>query len=291
MDTPRLAAFGSLMLGLISCIPVMAQSPPCASASGSWTDHESNVWTISQNSIGVISGVLSAVSGCASTNWPVSGSYTGSGNFTLRVSNPFPPGRDDPDVRSCAKWAVVLSSLVKPGCHLSVGAWNNSLQQSGTFHSTKACEVPSGETVASNGWADAEGLPTIHKFRATLTPSGVNFGGRRVSESNAQPAEDRCWFPGADTSRTTQVTGVTGGSWDVNNANVWANDFVGLGHGSVSYYRETGRAPCNVTVFQRMHADCQTNNPSYATVSLGYTVGTTTVSARRAGTTVLRPWP
>ena len=135
---------------LIGCLAALLTNPnahaqtACASVTGSWTDHEGNVWSVNQSSTGTVSGTLSAVSGCAATSWPVQGSYIGNGNFTFRVSNPSPPHHGDPDFGSCARWAIIQGGMIKPGCHTAVGTWNNSLSENGTWQGAKPCDIPTG---------------------------------------------------------------------------------------------------------------------------------------------------
>lgn len=99
---------------------------------------------------------------------------------------------------------------------------------------TAVCPVPTGETTTSVGWADAEGLPAVHKFVQQLQPVSSSFAGRTVTESDSSPATDSCWFEGSPFPR---VPGVTGGTWSIGSDNRWGPDYVGWGNDLFRYYQ------------------------------------------------------
>ncbi len=100
---------------------------------------------------------------------------------------------------------------------------------------------------------------------------------------------DTCWFEG---SAYAKFEAITGGTWNVDNTNVWGDDFVGWFGVAVTYYRDQGRAPCGTRFPQRMVIDCDTGNSTYiAANELGGSFTATTVTSTRAGQTATRDWP
>ena len=101
---------------------------------------------------------------------------------------------------------------------------------SGSSGSIPGCIVPSTETTAVSGTT----LTSITQFTQSISDSAADsFGGSSVIESNAAPGQDTCWF---QESRVPQATGVTGGTWPVQN-NKWGPDLVGWHSASISWYR------------------------------------------------------
>jgi hypothetical protein len=152
------------------------------------------------------------------------------------------------------------------------------------------CPTPTGETTAFAGWADANNLPTIGRWTQTLLPTSTHFTGRTVTEQDpGGGGPDNCWFTN---SAIPPITAITGGQWTVTASNTWGVDAVGLIPDVVNYYRAQGRDPCSVTVPQRMVInDCSTNTIAYRNNTLGYVIGTTTVSSIRDGSVQTRTWP
>lgn len=160
---------------------------------------------------------------------------------------------------------------------------------------TAVCPVPTGETTTSVGWADAEGLPAVHKFVQQLQPVSSSFAGRTVTESDSSPATDSCWWSG---SIYNKVTGVTGGSWQIGSDNRWGPDFVGWLNDRFRYYQSERVArglamPCEFNLFQRLTiSSCGGSSSSSvyrSNVVLGGVISTTGASSHRDGVLVGRP--
>jgi hypothetical protein len=118
---------------------------------------------------------------------------------------------------------------------------------------------------------------TISRFNQTISDSaGDSFDGQTVTEGNAAPGQDTCWFSG---SLVPRATGVTGGTWTVAGGDVagqhnhWGLDLVGFDPDSVTYYRANAPGhgiaiPCGATLYQAMEILCPsgaywTYTPSY----------------------------
>jgi len=106
---------------------------------------------------------------------------------------------------------------------------------------------------------------TISRFNQTISDSaGDSFDGWPVTEGNAAPGQDTCWFSG---SLVPRGTGVSGGTWTVAGGDVagqhnhWGLDLVGFDPDSVTYYRANGPGhgiaiPCGATLYQSMEILC-----------------------------------
>lgn len=160
---------------------------------------------------------------------------------------------------------------------------------------TAVCPVPTGETTTSAGWADAEGLPAVHKFVQQLQPSSSSFAGRTVTESDSSPATDSCWWSG---SLYEKVSGVTGGNWQIGADNRWGPDSVGWLNDQFRYYQSERVArgltmPCEFNIFQRLTiSSCGGNSSSSvyrSNVLLRGVISATGVSSQRDGVLVGRP--
>jgi hypothetical protein len=147
------------------------------------------------------------------------------------------------------------------------------------------CPKPTGETTSSGGWDSTN--PTIHKWNQTLLPSSINFSGRTVTEQDPGSATDGCWFQGSEIAPAV----LNGTSWSVGSSNHWGPDYVGAFPSTVTYYRKQNRAPCTVTLPQRMVIDCSTGPIIYANSNLVFTIGSTTVTSQRAGQSASHSWP
>jgi hypothetical protein len=149
------------------------------------------------------------------------------------------------------------------------------------------CAKPSGESTVSDGWSTLD--PTLHNFKQTLTPAETSFVGRTVTEQDpGGGGPDTCHFTNAAWDPFDKVDGST---WDVTSGNQWKPDQVGYWPGVVAYYRNNGRAPCGTSFRQRMVISCSTGPITYITNDLAASIGTTTVSSTRAGTTVVKNYP
>jgi len=160
---------------------------------------------------------------------------------------------------------------------------------------TAVCPVPTGETTTSAGWADADGIPAVHKFVQQLQPSSSSFAGRTVTESNSSAATDSCWF---QNSPFPKVAGVTGGTWTIGTDNRWGPDYVGWSNDLFSYYQSQRVAmglsmPCEFNMFQRLTiSSCGGNSSSSvyrSNVLLRGIISATGASSGRDGVLVGRP--
>ncbi len=162
----------------------------------------------------------------------------------------------------------------------------------------RPCRIPTGETTTGIGWGDAEGYPTLYKWRQVLTPTSINFGGRSVREQDAGGGTDTCHFQDSAIGESNKVSG---GSWRVGSSNQWGDDFVGWNQDAVNYYRPQREArglpmPCRATLPQRMQIICSSRLQTFSTYIerniLSADMGFTLVSSSRAGQPgVTRQWP
>lgn len=152
------------------------------------------------------------------------------------------------------------------------------------------CQNPSGETTTSGGWADSDGLPTVHRWNVTLTPSNISFVGRSVIEQSPGGGQDNCWFQGSQLDPNTSVTGTI---WPIVAGNQFEfPDSVGWLPDAVNYYRQQGRAPCTASFQQVMSIDCPAGGLSpYATNTIEAGIGVLIVTSRRGGGQDSRVWP
>jgi hypothetical protein len=114
-----------------------------------------------------------------------------------------------------------------------------------------------------------------------------------VREQDDHAAIDDCHFSG---STIPKVTGITGGTWTVENGNVWRHDFIGGGTGFVNYYRteRTARGlplPCRIALFQNMEINCPSSWNFYRFNQLFFDIGVTYVISSRGGINAQRNWP
>jgi hypothetical protein len=160
----------------------------------------------------------------------------------------------------------------------------------------QAVPIPTGEITASDGWADSDTCagapvnpcPTQHKWKQTLTPGSTIFMGRTVTERDPGGGVDLCHFPG---SMFRPATAITGGTWTVDENNMWGDDYVGWTPSAVTYYREQGQAPCRAAFPQKMVMATNTGEATYIINNLSLDIGETTVSSGRAGQSQTRDWP
>jgi hypothetical protein len=151
------------------------------------------------------------------------------------------------------------------------------------------CTKPDGETTASSGWA--QGYDTIANFTQTLTPSTVSFAGRSVEEfdGGTEPDKDGCWFSTSLVPKADHLVPELN-PWPVGSSNTWGPDQIGYGPNEVAYYRNHLRAPCTVTVIQRMAISCGISRLSYEVHTIVIHIGLDTISITRDGVTTTRQW-
>jgi hypothetical protein len=127
------------------------------------------------------------------------------------------------------------------------------------------CRSPNTETTIFYKWGDTDPLAGNNASAAgwiqTLAPSGT-YGSGTVSEGNASPATDSCYFNG---SSFPPVAGVTGSSWLVGSDGRWGPDYVGYTYVAFAYYQSNRPRlgypmPCGFTMFQRLSFQCPQGN-------------------------------
>lgn len=168
-----------ILMGIAALIPTVGQSQTCASAAGNWTDNFGFRWALSQNGAGQINGTVDGsgiIVACPNPVFNVSGSFLGSGNFSVVATNPAPPGN-----ASCVPNFTYAGAINKPGCNTGNGTFTNFLG-SGQWNWSKPCELPSGETTIATGFGLGTDS-TVQRWRQTLL--GGNFSGRTVAEEPA----------------------------------------------------------------------------------------------------------
>ena len=128
------------------------------------------------------------------------------------------------------------------------------------------CGTPNGESTAFYQWGDNDPLagndPAAAGFIQTLSPAASQFGGGSVTESNASPATDGCYFNG---SSYPPAAGVTGSTWTVGSDARWGPDYVAPAYARLGYYQTTRPAmglalPCNYTLYQRLSFKCPSSS-------------------------------
>jgi hypothetical protein len=137
--------------------------------------------------------------------------------------------------------------------------------------SAVCCPAPTGEVLTALGWDS--GFPTVFDFQQRIYgPPGTTVSW--VAESNAQPADDTCWFQNSEVPPVTGVNLTKAGTyqeWQVNFDGSYGPDQVGFPDygpppeytpraGAVSFYRKANRVPCGYTVYQQMQFYCPLNN-------------------------------
>jgi hypothetical protein len=123
--------------------------------------------------------------------------------------------------------------------------------QIGRIRYGNACEFPTGETTASDGWVST--IPTVHRWKQTLQPSTVDFSGRTVRKTQGGVGADTCYFDG---SLVPQGGNVSDEVWTVEAGNTWGDYLLGFSPPTVAYYRAAGRTPCAVGGKVQMTIQC-----------------------------------
>jgi hypothetical protein len=148
-----------------------------------------------------------------------------------------------------------------------------------SFTLTPDCDVPTGELTTWDGWNT-----TFGQWKQTLVSgTGSSFAGLTVREMDAGGGVDSCYFKG---SAVAEQTGLTGGSWEVQDDNTWGDDDVGWGPGAVTYYQLLQpRAPCGFTFHQQMQIACYDGSEqNYGPVNtLEGLIGENDITSMRAG--------
>jgi hypothetical protein len=251
-----------------------ATAQQCSHVNGSWNDTNGYQWWL------VPSGPNSSWGDVAQSEcypylpWDAGTSTTG-GFVSLSASNPYPS-------EFCSDWFEYDGAIQRGGCRVITGTWNNYWGNYGEFEMTKTCDVPGGETTQENGGGWYQG--SFYTFGVNVSNAGAgNLSGRFHRETDYYQAVDECWFEGTDPD--WKVTGSSGSVWILNSDNYF-EDTIGLPDNYITHYRDNGRAPCNVYVFQRMQISCGTElfgSPweNVQSQVLWVEVGTTTIKNAR----------
>jgi len=127
------------------------------------------------------------------------------------------------------------------------------------LHAQVCCTHPLSETSHATG--PHGGAYVAEDFMATVAdPTGDNFNGRIVTESDYKTGYDSCWFAG-NTIAMQPTALVNGDSWIVGSTNQYGPDAVGWTVAAVQYIRTNSPAhgiplPCTTQVYQLMSMAC-----------------------------------
>ncbi|HIJ73830.1 MAG TPA: hypothetical protein HPP83_06995 [Candidatus Hydrogenedentes bacterium] len=123
--------------------------------------------------------------------------------------------------------------------------------------------APTGETSTFLGWQPAD---DIAKFKGTVTPAGDNFQGLDVDEgTEGSGASDGCWFAGSAYDEYTNESAISGGRWTIDASNNYQTDYIGAFGDIDGYYSAQGKTPCDLSVTQHMHFECDGAAGGYGT--------------------------
>ncbi len=198
---------------------------------------------------------------------------------------------------SAATWVSPGSTTIRGSLSSTIVYWNGfgcayqTITPTASSNSeVQDCTRPTGEITAGEMWDNI--APTKRHFRQILQPTNTSFNGRSVTEVDPTGGgPDTCHFPN---SEVPQFIKVSGGTWPVGSSNIWGPDVIGWSPFAVSYYRMQGKAPCGTKFNQTMSINCPGSNllmRPYVTHQIEATIGTTQVSASRAGQTHTRNYP
>lgn len=109
--------------------------------------------------------------------------------------------------------------------------------------------------------------------------SFVEFSGRFVYEQNGSAgATDNCFVTGDPTLYVREVTGLAGGGWFVTQNGVWQSDDIGMNSPEVDWYQEhQPNLPCHWTTSQELYINGRTQDYSYTTNQLTFTISKTKI--------------
>ncbi|MBI4464656.1 MAG: hypothetical protein HY647_08125 [Acidobacteria bacterium] len=163
---------------------------------------------------------------------------------------------------------------------------------------TKPADEPDGsptETSASTSWCGTD--PTVRLFKRTIQAT-KSFAGRQTFESPNNASDfDNCYD--ASLAPDYGPFHLTGGGWFVGYnpfGNTYGDDAVGPGYARVDYYRDKGRAPCDIAVGQKMNlytqfiSSSQFSFQEYKQNVLELSIGLSTVTVKRDDQPVTRNW-
>ena len=140
--------------------------------------------------------------------------------------------------------------------------------------------LPTGEQQTKAGW---NGYWT---WSLTLTGAS-DWSGQWVQETDpGGGGPDTCYQAGDDAHDVHQFVAVSGSSWDIVSGNAYDPcDDIGYDPDPITYYRAHSRTPCGTSFGQLMQIDPGHGLQTYATNSISVTLGASTESVTRAGST------
>jgi hypothetical protein len=227
-----------------------------------WVWTTTGAFDLDQDSNGRIIGGLGQPNCAPTESYSTTGAMNNSGGFSLTST-------EQGSTFGCASTLNMSGKLSGAGCTVASGSWSNSGGLAGSFNMTHGCYVPTGETnqvfKGFQSRTQGGGVYEVAVFQMQVAPLTFNWGGRTVSETFPQPANDGCWFPG---SLAAKVITPAAGNSPIDSDGIYG-DAIGPVADAVQYYREKGRTPCTITTQQVLVIDCPNPpaNPTYFTVT------------------------
>lgn len=299
MVLPRVNAI-ALLTGFILLVSAVKEAVPQACASmatlgtgtivvngiSGWNWTTTGALQLRQNSNGAISGQMAGyVSSSCSGNdefYNAAGDINSSGGFALSLTY---TGGDS----GCAPIINISGTVTGPGCATANGSWSNDRGLSGALTMVElGCQIPTGETnQVFQGWEQqtkngSTYEAAVFNVQAAPVPPTFSWGGRTISETFPQPANDGCWFLG---SLVPEIVHIATASVTLGNSGTY-QDSIGpqtAPISAVTYYRQHGRTPCTITTVQVMVIDCPNPpaNPTYATITQVDSIGSLQLEVTR----------
>ena len=261
-----------LAIAVLVMIPIVGGAQQiCQSIAGVWhcyagCDIVDNVYNLSQDSSGNVTG--SVMTSCGT--YPVSGHMSSAtAGYSINVSGTSCPA---------GGWTLTGFLIADPNyCSSGSGDWTNGIPDSGTFQWYKECDGPSSETRTWLGF-DA----TVNgQWLAMVAGGNGMWGGRTVAESPYQTASDTCWIMGSpNRNYNLPENNPMKSTWIVDQSQQNYSDFIGWGNEDPIWYRDHGRAPCGITLYQQMTMYCYAGGRvNYAQNTLGVFVDSSNISS------------
>jgi hypothetical protein len=255
--------------------PVILQPPVNQTNAGAWHWAGTGDFVLRyQNSNGSIAGSLESYGSQCGDTYNTTGGINAQGGFNLTSTDATSPSL------GCTSTLYMSGTVSGAGCTVASGSWHNTSNLSGSFSMTHECYVPTGETnQVFTGWEQNQNpngaVYESARFLMQLAPLTFNWGGRTVSETFPQPANDGCWFQGSAVPKLVSIPTAnvrldsTGRYGDV------IGPVIGPVVNAVQYYRQHARTPCSETTQQVMVIDCPNlpANPTYFTNTQIDTIG------------------
>jgi len=260
-----------LAIAVLVMIPIVGGAQQiCQSIAGVWhcyagCDIVDNVYNLSQDSSGNVTGSVTTSCG----TYPVSGRMrSATADYSIDVSG-----------TSCPSgfWTLTGSLTTPNYCSSGSGSWTNGIPDSGTFDWAKECDGASSETRTWLGF-DA----TVNgQWLAMVAGGNGMWGGRTVAESPYQTASDTCYIMGSpNRNYNLPENNPLTSTWIVDQSQQNYSDFIGWGNEDPIWYRDHGRAPCGITLYQQMTMYCYAGGRvNYAQNTLGVFVDSSNISS------------